>query len=123
MRSRTGKLAGTAALLAVAAATVGAPAAVAEGADGRESTARAAATFQPAHVYDPDAAITPEFLAELEELDRTTVVHVSAAGPVSDAFHWTDAGIGAGSALGLALLGAATAIPLRRARPSRIAGT
>jgi hypothetical protein len=115
------KLALTVALLAATAATIGAPAAVAQGADGWQS-GRAAATFQPADVYDPDAAITPEFLAELEQLDRTTVVHVSAAGPVSDAFNWTDAGIGAGTALALALLAAAAAIPLRRVRPSRLAG-
>jgi hypothetical protein len=123
MGLRTGKGGVTVALLAVAAAAVGTPAAVAQGAHGLESTARVASTFQPADVYDPDAAITPEFLAELGRLDRTTVVHVSAAAPVSEAFNWTDAGIGAASALALAVLGAATAIPLRRVRSSRLAGT
>jgi hypothetical protein len=118
----TSKVAATVALLAVTA-TIGAPAAVAQGVAGPQSTGRAAATFQPADLYDPDAAITAEFLAELEQLDRTTVVHVSAAAPLSDAFNWTDAGIGAGSALALALLAAATAIPLRRARSTRLAGT
>jgi hypothetical protein len=71
------------------------------------------------HASDPaiQGAITEQSLQGVSEGRQP-----SATGSLSDGFNWTDAGVGAASALGLVMLAAAAAIPLRRHRKSQLVG-
>jgi hypothetical protein len=126
----------TVAALGLAVAAVGAPASFAQRADLLQSplTTNAGIPSVTDGVAESRSAVgsaestTPSWYDTArrkadESMASSPVQERSTAGAAaSDGFNWTDAGIGAGSMLGLVILAVAAAFPLLRPRKSQLTG-